>query len=278
MNCENLSINSENKIIWLDSPIAKIKRGENYLNPEIEIITDEALPLDIQKELERFTKNWLSSYINEVLGDLINLTNIKIGNQYLRALAFQLYEGNGVLKRKNVDEIIKLISKEERKKFWNMGIKIGRYHIFLPKMLKPKAVTLRTMLWITYSGILSNIKMPKFGLNFVINESFNEKFLLLCGFERFKDYFIRIDILEKLFINIIEKSIDHKFKISAEMMNLLGCSKENFYKLIDLMNYKKSKDTDTYYFSGKNRSNKEKIVNKKNKTSPFSKLLALNIK
>ena len=274
----NLSIGQENKIIWLENPIARIKKGENYLNPEIEIITDDALPLDIQKQLELFTKSWLSSYINEVLGDLINLINIKIENQYLRALSFQLYENNGVLKRKNIDEIIKLISKEERKKLWNMGIKIGRYHIFIPKMLKPKAVLLRTMLWKIFNDILPDTKMPKFGLNFVVNENFNEKFLLLCGFERFKDYFVRIDILEKLFINIIEKSIDRKFKISAEMMNLLGCTKENFYKLMELMSYKKSQETDTYYFTGKNSKNKQNMVVKKSNTNPFSKLLALKIK
>ena len=120
--------------------------------------------------------------------------------------------------------------------------------------------------------------MPKFGLNFVVNENFNEKFLLLCGFERFKDYFVRIDILEKLFINIIEKSIDRKFKISPEMMNLLGCTKENFYKLMGLMRYKKSKETDTYYFAGEDSKNKEKKYIKKNTANPFSKLLALNIK
>ena len=278
MQDENLSIDQDNKIIWLDNPIAKIKKGEDYLNPEIEIITDEALPIDIQKELEQFTKKWLSSYVNEVLGDLINLTKIKIENQYLRALSFQLYENNGVLKRKNIDEIIKLISKEERKKLWNMGIKIGRYHVFLPKMLKPKAVTLRTMLWKTYNDVSSDVNMPKFGLNFVVNEKFNENFLLLCGFERFKDYFIRIDILEKLFINIIEKSIDRKFKISSEMMNLLGCTRENFYILLGLMNYKKSKEVDTYYFAGESSKNKEKVIIKKNKMNPFSKLLALNIK
>jgi ATP-dependent RNA helicase SUPV3L1/SUV3 len=274
----NLSIGQENKIIWLENPIARIKKGENYLNPEIEIITDDALPLDIQKQLELFIKSWLSSYINEVLGDLINLINIKIENQYLRALSFQLYENNGVLKRKNIDEIIKLISKEERKKLWNMGIKIGRYHIFIPKMLKPKAVSLRTMLWKIFNDILPDTKMPKFGLNFVVNENFNEKFLLLCGFERFKDYFVRIDILEKLFINIIEKSIDRKFKISTEMMNLLGCTKENFYKLMELMSYKKSQETDTYYFTGKNSKNKQNMVVKKSNTNPFSKLLALKIK
>ena len=278
MKSEDLSIDIENKIVWLNNPVAKIKKGENYLYPEIEIITDDAMPSDIHKKLEQFIKNWLSSYINEVLGDLISLANIKIEDQYLRALSFQLYENNGVLKRKNIDGIIKLISKEERKKLWSMGIKIGRYHVYLPKMLKPKAVTLRTMLWKIYNNISSNMSVPKFGLNFVMNENFNEKFLLLCGFERFKDYFVRIDILEKLFINIMEKSIDRKFKISAEMMNLLGCSKENFYKLIILMNYKKSKEIDTYYFAGENTINKEKIIINKNKTNPFSKLLALNIK
>ena len=62
------------------------------------------------------------------------------------------------------------------------------------------------------------------------------------------------------------------------MMNLLGCTKEDFYKLMNLMNYKKSKDSDTYYFSENNKKNREKTIINKNKTSPFSKLLALNIK
>ena len=44
------------------------------------------------------------------------------------------------------------------------------------------------------------------------------------------------------------------------------------------MNYKKSKETDTYYFAGENRKNKEKVITKKDKANPFSKLLALNIK
>jgi|TARA_B110000259_G_scaffold184597_1_gene231944 ATP-dependent RNA helicase SUPV3L1/SUV3 len=275
---KDLSIDLEDKIVWQNNPIARIKKGENYLSPEIEIMADDSLPLDEKKELEQFLKNWISTHINEVLKELINLTKVKIENQYLRALAYQLYENNGVLKRKNIAEITKLISKEERKKLWSMGIKIGRYHVFLPKMLKPKAVILRTTLWKIYNNILVNLNIPKFGLNFVMNKNFNEKFLLLCGFEKFKEYFVRIDILEKLFINIIEKTVEKKFKITPEMMNLLGCNKENFYQLMHLMNYKKSKDSDTYFFFGDGKKNKIKVITNKNKASPFSKLLALNIK
>ena len=79
------------------------------------------MPLDKKKELEQYLKNWIVSHIVEILGDLINLTKIKIENQYLRALAFQLYENNGVLKRKNVDEIIKLNFKRRKKKALEYG-------------------------------------------------------------------------------------------------------------------------------------------------------------
>ena len=52
-----------------------------------------------------------------------------------------------LIKRETVNEIVKSIKTDERKKIWDLGIKIGRYHIYLPKMLKPKAVSLRISLW-----------------------------------------------------------------------------------------------------------------------------------
>ena len=275
---KNLFINDDGKILWNNNPIAKIKKGENYLSPEIDIIADDALPFENKNELRVFLEKWLQNHIEEDLKDLINLTKIKIEHQYLRALAYQLYENNGVLKRKEVDEIIKKISKEDRKKLWQMGIKIGRYHIFLPRMFKPKSVTLRTILWKIYYEINSKIEIPKFGLNFFESKNSNEKFLLLCGFEKFKNFFVRIDILEKLFLNIINKTENKQFKVSAEMMNLLGCTKDNFYKFITLMNYKKAKEDNVYYFTGDIKKNNKKIVKNQNKENPFSKLLELNFK
>ena len=89
-----------------------------------------------------------------------------------------------------------------------MGIKIGRYHVYLPRMLKPKAVALRANLWKLFYDLSSKNQVPKSGLNFLVNENYNKKFLLLCGFENFKDFFVRVDILEKLFINILENTVN----------------------------------------------------------------------
>ena len=274
---QEISIDANSKIIWKGNPIAKLKKGHDYLSPKIEIIADESLELETKLKLEGFLEKWFNNYINEILGDLINLTKQKVENQYLRALVFQLYEKNGVIKRDEIDTIVKLIPSEERKKLWKMGIKIGRYHVYLPKMLKPKAVEFRVSLWKIFYNLANRHEIPKFGLNFLINKNYEQSFLLLCGFEKFKQYFVRIDILEKLFIKILDNSKDRKFTINAEMMNLLGCTKENFYKLMTYMDYKKDKTVDTYIFRGeKKKTGKSMRIDKKE--NPFKKLLSLNIK
>ena len=270
---EKIALENDGRIYWKKNPIAKIKKGANYLTPQIEIISDDSLEKQSEEKLEIFLKEWVSKFISSELGDLINLSSVEITDQYLRALVFQIFEKNGIIQRSEIDHIVKLISKDERKKLWGMGIKIGRYHVYLPKMLKPKAVALRVSLWKLYYELAPKNEIP----NFLVNNDFDKDFLLLCGFEKFRNFFVRVDILEKLFINIMEKTVERKFKITSDMINLLGCSKENFHKLMNYMNYKKGKDEDTYIFFGEVKKIKKVIKNNRN-TSPFEKLLSLNIK
>ena len=111
------------------------------------------------------------------------------------------------------------------------------------------------------------------------NKKFNNKFLLLCGFEKFGNFYIRVDILEKLFLQIIENTKDRKFKISSDMMNLIGCSKQNFYELMGLMKYKKhNKKEDIFKYIGQRNKVNNKRKSPVKKYSPFTKLMSLNLK
>ena len=189
LNTSEIEISKDSKIIWKKNPIARLKKGNDYLNPDFEIIADDSLNDESKSKLNMFLNKWLSDHINKVLEDLIKLTKHKINNQYSRGLVFQLYENNGVIKRNDVDKIVKLIPPDERKKLWSMGIKIGRYHIYLPKMLKPKAVEFRVGLWKIFNNASDKNKIPQSGLNFLTGTSFNKNFLLLCGFEKFREFF-----------------------------------------------------------------------------------------
>ena len=53
--------------------------------------------------------------INTVLQSLIDLKNLKDKHSSIKALAYQLYENNGVLKRENVSEYLKNLGQNERK-------------------------------------------------------------------------------------------------------------------------------------------------------------------
>ena len=276
---DEIKLDEDQKIYWMDNPIAHIIAGKDYLNPKLKIIVDEAIDIESKEKLSIYLEKWLYSLINKELSDLVNLRNSKSQNNYERALCYQLFENNGIIKRESVAEIIKSVSKENRVNLRKAGVKIGRYHIFLPKMLKPSAVNLRVNLWRVYFQESKKTIIPKFGLNFLEDKvTKNKKFLLLCGFENFNNFYIRVDILERLFLKIMESTKNGQFKIDSNMINLIGCNKENFFKLLELMNYKKKLVNKEELFIYQHKLNEKKVVKKNKKDNAFNKLSELRFR
>ena len=180
-----------------------------------------------------------------------------------------------------VIEYLKKLGQDERKILRDLGVKFGRYHVFLFKLLKPEAVSLRTLLWKNFNQKYYELTPPTFGLNFLDDKNKkNKKFMLLCGFENFDNYFVRIDILERLFVLIINASPekDKETKLVPEMLNLLGCSKDNFRKLIEKMNYKTLEQDNNIYFKYSPKKQIKKTFKKKDTSnSPFKILKNLNL-
>ena len=276
-----IELSNDTKIYWNKFPIAKIIPGKDYLTPNLEIIVDEMLEQKQRQKLIDFLKKWLSEKINLELKSLIDLRNINQKNSSIKALAYQLYENNGVLKRDQVSDYLKSLGQEERKILREIGVKFGRYHIYLFKLIKPEAVKLRTLLWKNFHQKYFKLNPPTFGLNFIEDkEKQNKNFMLLCGFEKFDNFFVRIDILERLFMQIINTNTEQKkeIKVVPEMLNLLGCNKENFVSLLKKMNYIITKKDEEFYFkynpSKNRRSFNKKIISKEN---PFNILKNLDL-
>ncbi len=276
-----IEIKKDFKIYWNDCPIAKLQKGKDYLSPEIELIIDDMIEVKDKDKLSLFLEKWIKDKINTELESLIKLKNIKDNNSKIRALAYNLYENNGVVKRDEIRMILEKLGQEERKTLRSIGVKFGRYHIFLYKLFKPSSVTLRVLLWKNFYQKYFHLDPPIFGLNFLDNKiNTNKDFMLLCGFENFNNIYVRIDILERLFLMILNSNKEKEVKIVPEMLNLLGCNKENFIRLLKHMNYKTyEKEKDIFFKYMPKRKNIKKNRTKNNFTdSPFSKLIELNIK
>ncbi len=276
-----IEIRDDSKIYWNDYPIGRLVSGKNYLNPNFELIVDDILDQNQKKKLINYLEKWLKNKIDTVLKSLIDLKDLKEKNTSIKALAYQLYENNGVLKRDQVSEYLKNLEQNERKILRDLGVKFGRFHVFLHRLIKPEPVSLRTLLWKNYHQKYFNLKPPTFGLNFIEDKNQkNKNFMLLCGFEKFNNFFVRIDILERLFVQIINSSSENnkEIKMVPEMLNLLGCNKENFKKLLISMNYKViEKKQDIFFKYNPKKNDNKKTVKKINKESPFDILKNLNL-
>ena len=275
-----IEIKDDFKIYWKNFPIAKLEAGKDYLNPELFLIVDDILENNDKQKLSEFLEKWIKEKINIILKSLIDLKNLKESNSSIKALAYQLYENNGVIKRENVVNYLKNLGQNERKVLRDLGVKFGRYHIFLFRLLKPEAVSLRILLWKNFHQKFFNLAPPTFGLNFIEDKNIkNKDFMLLCGFENFDNRFVRIDILERLFVLIINSSPDkdREIKLVPEMLNLLGCNKENFKNLIEKMNYKTYVKNNNLYFEYSPKKKIKKTFKKMDPSnSPFKVLKNLS--
>ena len=275
-----IEIKEDFKIYWKNYAIAKLDSGKDYLSPEVFLIVDDILETADKQKLSKFIEKWIKEKINTTLKSLIDLKNLKESNSSIKALAYQLYENNGVIKREKVADYLKKLGQDERKILRDLGVKFGRYHIFLFKLLKPDAVSLRILLWKNFHQRNFNLTPPTFGLNFLNDNNIkNKNFMLLCGFENFDNYFVRIDILERLFVQIINTNPEKnkEIKLIPEMLNLLGCSKENFKKLIEKMNYKTYEKENDIYFRYSPRKIIKKVFKKvEPSNNPFKVLKDIN--
>ena len=275
-----IELREDSKIYWNNSSICRLSSGKDYLNPNLELMVDDILEQNQKQKLIDFLNKWIKNKINTVLKSLIELKDLKEKNSSIKALAYQLYENNGVLKREQVSEYLKNLEQTERKVLRDLGVKFGRYHVFLHHLIKPEAVSLRTLLWKNHNQKYFKLKPPTFGLNFLEDKNLkNRNFMLLCGFEKFENFYVRIDILERLFMQIINSNSEKEkeIKMKPEMLNLLGCNKENFKKLLKNMNYNVfEKDNDVFFKYVPKKTKQKNFTKKSKKESPFGVLKNLN--
>ena len=81
-------------------------------------------------------------------------------------------------------------------------------------------------------------------------------------------------------IDINKNNNDKVIELVPEMLNLLGCNKENFIKLMEKMNYKSSSKDQAVYFRYNLKRKIKKIDKNKNinNDNPFNILKEMRLK
>ena len=139
--------------------VAKLKPGSEPSKPQIEVLPSEFLDGAQRERIRERLATWLEALIKRELGAVFAAEAKAAEDNTLRGPAFRLREELGLAMGRTDPDI----RPDLRQKLKGIGIRAGRYALFVPEAMKPRAMALRAQLWSLLRGI-ETPKLPAGGL------------------------------------------------------------------------------------------------------------------
>ncbi len=139
--------------------VAKLKPGPEPSKPQIEVLPSEFLDGAQRERIRERLATWLDALIKRELGAVFAAEAKAAEDNTLRGPAFRLREELGLAMGRTDPDI----RPDLRQKLKGIGIRAGRYALYVPEALKPRAMALRAQLWSLLRGI-ETPKLPAGGL------------------------------------------------------------------------------------------------------------------
>ena len=277
LNSSNeIEINNDNFITWKKEKIGRLCKGKDILNPEIIFLIDTVFKISLPDLLKKFLKKFVKRKINKTFNKLIILKNSKIFKSEAKGFIYCLYEGQGIVNKKSVDQLIYTLNKNTLEKIKNSGIVIGEIYIYMPELLKRKKLLLGINL-LTIQSEYFYLDKKYIGREFFkINKNIIKNNISLFGYHIIDTYAIRVDIIENYFKLI--KSQLTKGSIGINKLNHIpGIPKRICLKILikSGIGYLKKSNKKMYFSKIKKTKRKHNIYNL---NSPFAELKKLYIK
>lgn len=222
-------------------PLARVKKGQSLLQPEIELQNSDLLASQDENAVVEHLQTWVKAHIYTVLEPLFNLVVDEAMSGTARDIAFQLFEGTGIVSRTQVDPMIETLDADGRRELRQKKVKLGPLLVFLPELNKPAGVRLRALLWSLFNDQPLPAPTPRDGSMSVTVDvaTINPDFYKAIGYPVYGPRAIRIDMLDRV-INAVYDSADKgKFRADHKMAEWMGCGIADLYAILEAMGHKR---------------------------------------
>ena len=297
---KNLNLDPKGHVSWFDGndrqTIAVLCMGHSLLSPMVNVVSSDVLDKVLKSKARAYIQSWVTKHNTNLLKPLF-LADDSNATGSLRGLLFQLINSGGIITKVSSIDQIRTLKSPDYRVLKNLGIKIGRQHVYFPRLLSPKYSWVTSLLWALKNQLHPIPELPSPGrVSVPYRIDISKPFMLVAGYTLLGNLFVRIDILDKLLGILSKETNNGEFTVTPEVLNLLGCSYTDFGEIIKNLGYRKfdkrktSETKKIYLFikekRWKNKKNFQKEVTKqKNKNNfiaktetPFAKLRNLEFK
>ena len=140
---EAFSLTPQHRVLWDGAEVARLRPGPEPLKPHLDPIATDFLDTAQRERVRARLSAWLEALVRKELGPLAAVEAKAAEDNTLRGPAFRLREGMGLVPGATEREV----PAELRARLKAIGIRAGRYALYLPDVLKPRAMALRAQFW-----------------------------------------------------------------------------------------------------------------------------------
>ncbi len=237
-----ITLDQSGKIIWnIENnkiEAAQLIKGETITSPQLQLLNTQELNSADLKKIKNYLETWLNKHIQTILQPLLSLENIPVQGM-VKGIAFQLFENFGFLYRKNLNHLIKDLTKEDRQLLSKRGVRLGAYYIYQRDMLKPVAISLRGCLWRIFNGDHPMAITPPAGnVSMTVDPKAPKDFYRIIGFPIFGTTAVRMDMVERINSAVYDGAVEGKYVFDPALASTIGVSVDALYLVLDDLGFK----------------------------------------
>jgi ATP-dependent RNA helicase SUPV3L1/SUV3 len=138
-----LALTGDQSVTWDGVAIARLKRGASALQPRVQVLDSEFLDGAQRERLRLRLQRFLDGRVNVDLAPLRSAADRGAQQPGFRGLLHRLTEALGLIISDEGDNL----APPSRAALKAIGVQAGRFALFLPALLKPRAAAMRALLW-----------------------------------------------------------------------------------------------------------------------------------
>jgi len=188
-----LAWTDEHKLLWDGVAVARLRPGLTLLRPAIEVFDGEFLDGPHRERVRLRLQLYVSRIVERELAPLFAAEAQAAQTAALRGLVHRLVEAGGVLPGATEASVPAAL----RGPLKQLGLRAGRFALFLPALLKPQAVAVRAALLALAAGAPAP-KLPPPGLVSVPELDWPPGLAAALGWVAAGPAWIRLDIAERI--------------------------------------------------------------------------------
>ncbi len=188
-----LALLPDHKLTWDGVPVARLRPGASLLRPLVEVLDSEFLD-GLQRERVRVrVARWVAGFIARDLAPLFAAEAAAGQDPALRGPLHRIVEAGGVVPGDAGQDVAPVL----RGRLKALGVRAGRFALFLPAMLKPRAQSARATLWAIRARVPTPT-LPAPGLVSVSPPDWPPGFAAAMGWLPAGPVLLRLDVAERI--------------------------------------------------------------------------------